>query len=157
MNIVTTGNFLLSLVIILSVFLACAIVVFGYSIYTMNKHKSNMENLTRYNINVAANIDRSIPGVLEYLIQDCFNDYKVKNLAYKIEEYITPEREAEIRKDLVEVVTKRLSRATLDKLSLFYNIDSIATILADKIYIIVMDYVVDHNSKLNNMQSPKNK
>lgn len=153
----TTGDFLLSLVIILSIFLACTIVVFGYLIYTMNKHKNNMENLTRYNINVAANIDRSIPGVLEYLIQDCFNDYKIKNLEYKIDEYITPEKEAKIRKDLAEIVTNRLSSATLDKLSLFYNIDSIASILADKIYIIVMDYVVDHNSKLNNIPSPKNK
>lgn len=153
----TTGNFLLSLVIILSIFLACTVVVFGYLIYTMNKHKNNMENLTRYNINVAANIDRSIPGILEYLIQDCFNDYKIKNLAYKTDEYITPENEAKIRKDLAAIVTNRLSSATLDKLSLFYNIDSIASILADKIYIIVMDYVVDHNSKLNNMQSPKNK
>lgn len=153
----TTGNFLLSLVIILSIFLACTIVVFGYLIYTMNKHKNNMENLTRYNINVAANIDRSIPGILEYLIQDCFNDYKIKNLEYKTDEYITPEKEDKIRKDLAGIVTGRLSSATLDKLSLFYNIDSIASILADKIYIIVMDYVVDHNSKLNNIPSPKNK
>lgn len=140
----TTGDFLLSLVIILSIFLACTITVFGYLIYTMNKHKNNMENLTKYSINVSANIDRSIPGVLEYIIQDCFNDYKIKNLAYK-NEYITPEKEANIRKDLVGMVSDRISPAALDKLSLFYKIDSIASILADKIYITVMDYVVDNN------------
>ena len=44
-----------------------------------------------------------------------------------------------------------MSEATLDKLSLFYYINSIADILADKIYICVMNYVVDHNKNFLNV------
>jgi len=106
-----------------------------------------MEEIMMYQINVTANIDRSIPEILNIIIQESFDDYQVKFLAPLNEGYLNEERESQIRKDLVSIVTSRLSNAAMDKLSLIYNPMNIANILADKIYIIVMKYVSDHNAQ----------
>lgn len=98
-----------------------------------------------YQINVTSTIDGSIPEILSLVINECFDDYKIKTLLPLEEGYINSEREAEIRQGLVAMVTSRLSTATLDKLSLYYNIKNIADIIADKIYIVVLNYIVQHN------------
>ena len=130
-------------VIILTLFCLCCLTI--YIVYSNNKHRKSLEELTTYQIHVAANIDRSIPEILNLIIQESFDDYKVKVLVPLDEGYINSSREDEIRKALVDITTSRISNAALDKLSLFYNINNIAGIIADKIYITVMQYVIDHN------------
>lgn len=129
-----------------SVFIAAALVLFGVVVYTNNKHRKKIEELTLYQIHTSSNIDSSIPEILDLIIQESFTDYQVKYLAPLDEGFINEEREIEIRKDIVEMVTSRISNAALSKISLFYNINNIADILADKIYIMVMNYVTEHNS-----------
>ena len=73
----------------------------------------------------------------------------------KNELYITDEREKEIRNDLVQKVVQRLSPMALDKISLFYNVHQIDSIIADKVYITVMNYVVSHNAIVEQAQSSK--
>ena len=102
-----------------------------------------------YKINTSAQIDGSIPEILSLVNDECFNDYKVKELLSIENEYINSEKEAEIRRGLTDIVTHRISNATLDKLSLFYNITDIAEILADKIYITVMNFAIAHNNQFN--------
>ena len=114
------------------------------------KYKEAVLNLSKYQINTSAQIDDAIPGFLALIIDECFNDYKIKELIGSEDEYINSERESEIRKGLTSLVTQRISNAALDKLSLFYNISEIAEILADKIYITVMNYVIEHNTKFSN-------
>ena len=95
----------------------------------------------------------SIPEILNLIIQDCFTDYKVKTLLPLQEGFINATREDQIRQALVEMVSGRISNAALDKLSLFYNIQNIAAIMADKIYITVMQYVIDHNATVTNQSN----
>ena len=130
-----------------SIFLVIAFVLFGVVVYVNNKHRKRLEEITLYQIHTAATIDSSIPEILDLVIHESFTDYQVKFLAPLDEGYIKEEREAQIRKDLVQLVTVRISSAALDKISLFYNIANIADILADKIYIVVMNYVTEHNSQ----------
>ena len=136
----------------LMIMLAVAIVIMTILaiivIITSNKHKKRIEEISLYQTNVSANIDSSIPEILNIIIDESFTDYKIKSLLPLNEEYINSEREVEIRKGLVNLVTARISSAALDKLSLFYNIENIADILADKIYIVVMNYVLEHNNSL---------
>lgn len=123
-----------------------------YNIYTNNRHRKKIERLTEYNIHTSANIDMSIPEILNLVIQDSFTDYKVKTLLPLQEGYINSTREDQIRQALVEMVSGRISNAALDKLSLFYNIKNIAAIIADKIYITVMQYVIEHNATVTNQK-----
>lgn len=104
-------------------------------------------NVEVYRVNVSAVIDQTIPDLLATIILESFSDYQIIALATRDEGFINDAREMEIRTDLVAKVSERLSDATLDKLSLYYNRENIANIVADKIYITVMNYVVDHNTK----------
>lgn len=129
------------------------IVLSAISIINTRQNQKAAQKLLKYQIDVNSNIDKSIPEILDLVIMECFNDYRIKFLEPIEHGHITAEREAEIRSDLVSIVTGRISEATLNKLSLFYNINSIADILADKIYICVMNYVIEHNKEFLNIDS----
>ena len=144
-------QFLMWLIALFAFFTICLLGILLYFIYTYNKHKSCMENITEYSINVAANIDRSVPAVLECVIQDCFDDYKIKSMVIN-HGHINSKEEAKIREDIVAMVSSRISDATLDKISLFYDLNNIAAIIADKIYITVMHFVIDHNREIENIE-----
>ena len=138
------------------IILALAVIGVGcYSIYVTHKHNKAIERLTEYSINVTSSIDHSIPTLLEIIINDCFNDYKIKELLPLEDKYINSEGEKKIRDGLVDMVTSRISKATFDKLSLFYNLENIGSIIGDKIYIIVMNYVVEHNGTIMNQNIEK--
>lgn len=137
---------LIIIIIAIEIFVALGIIMVRSNI----KYKEAVLNLSKYQINTSVQIDDTIPGFLALIIDECFNDYKIKELVGSEDEYINSERESEIRKGLTNLVTQRISNAALDKLSLFYNISEIAEILADKIYITVMNYVIDHNTKFSN-------
>ena len=66
--------------------------------------------------------------------------------------YIDSDKEDDIRRGLAEMVTSRISNNALEKLSQFYNIANIADIIADKIYITGMSYVVDHNKEADGIE-----
>lgn len=137
---------LIIIIIAIGIFVALGVVMVRSNI----KYKEAVLSLSKYQINTSAQIDDAIPGFLSLIIDECFNDYKIKELIGSEDEYINSERESEIRKGLTSLVTHRISNAALDKLSLFYNISEIAEILADKIYITVMNYVIEHNTKFSN-------
>ena len=138
--------FLLLILIVLFMLFVLSII----AVILNHIHHKHTEELTRYSINVTSQIDGSIPQVLDLVINDCFQDYQIKNLLPMELGYINSDKEDEIRRDLAEMVTIRISSNTLQKLSQFYNIVNIADIIADKIYIKVMSYVLEHNNKLNN-------
>ena len=147
MNIVN-NEYLWFIGIATAIFFGAIIALFALVVVSSNKHRKRLEKLTEYQINVTATIDKSIPEILDLIIKESFTDYQIKYLIPLNEGYINNEREAEIRKELVQIVTIRISKAALDKLSLFYSTANIAEILADKIYIVVMHYVMEHNKVL---------
>lgn len=126
--------------------LAIAIVIMLVLFYRhVKQHQRQLLELARYSTNVQAIIDSSIPQILDTIITDAFQDYQIMELFPRNEPYITDDREKEIRSGLIEKVANRLSPMALDKISLFYNIHKIDEIIADKVYIIVMNYVIEHN------------
>lgn len=136
--------------IVLIIILAIVLVILATIVVITNiRYKKKLLDMSMYQINTSAQIDGSIPEILSLVIDECFNDYKVKELLSIENEYINSEKEAEIRRGLTDIVTHRISNATLDKLSLFYNITDIAEILADKIYITVMNFAIAHNNQFN--------
>lgn len=134
-------------VVVLMIFGVCVLAV-----VLNHKHFKSSERLTRYQINVSSQIDGSIPQILDLIINDCFDDYKVKFLVPLNLGHINSEEEDNIRRGLAEMVTARISNNTLEKLSVFYNIANIADIIADKIYINVMSYVVEHNKEADGLK-----
>lgn len=134
---------------ILNLFLIAAVALSIIAVVLSNIHKNKLEELSLYQIHVQATIDESIPEVLDLVIRESFSDYQLKSLYPLNEGYINSDREAEIRSELIALVSSRISNAALDKISLFYNITNIADVIADKIYIAVMNYVIEHNRPFN--------
>lgn len=139
---------LMILCIAMAILLIGIVAMFGLFYISNKKYQKELLELGRYTTNVGATIDDSIPDLLEAIINDSFTDYRIMVLEPRQELYINDEREAEIRRDLTSLVVNRLSPMSLDKLHLFYNINKIDEILADKIFIAVMNYTVAHNSMI---------
>jgi len=111
------------------------------------KYRKIMIQQSEHRLHISAQIDKTIPELLEYIIQESFRDYEATTLVPLNEDYINEEREKEIRAELVNIVGERISPIALEKIAIFYNEGNIAKVIADKIYITVMTYVVEHNSK----------
>lgn len=124
------------------------LILLAMSIYTYKAVKNAELKLAKYEINTRSTIDSSIPAILDLIIDDCFTDYQVMILIPKNELYISDQREKEIRNDLVCKVVERLSDEAIEKISQFYNVKNIDKIIGDKIYITVMNYVVNHNKMI---------
>ena len=147
--------------------LACILIFFiiAFAAYLIlrevnrhNEQKSILE-LSKYEVNTRTPLDPNIKNYLGEFISDCFDDYCVMVLFPKNELYITNDRELEIINDLTAKVVERLSPNLREKLSQYYNDDNIDKVIADKIYITVISYVISINSRtINNGESEgKNK
>ena len=134
--------------LILGIITVLAITVVGISVIIVyHVHKKELEKLTSYEINVSAKIDEEIPNILEKYVNNIFTDYRLKFLETQyMNMYISDEHQKVIYKEFADICGKRLSPAMMDKLSLFWNRDAIAEVIADKIYLTVVIYVAEHNA-----------
>ena len=135
-----------------------AIVVLGLAmIVVYHVHKKELERLTSYEINVSATIDEEIPNILEKFVNNIFTDYRLKFLDLQyMETYISDDHQQLIYKEFADICGNRMSPAMMDKLSLFWKREAIAEVLADKIYLTVVNYVAVHNSvKYDNIPTDK--
>lgn len=135
-------NILVNFVVVI---IAIACILSCILLYTSYKLKKEANRLVEYSINVNAVIDEQISQILDNMIEECFDEYMILNKAYKDKGYINSEEEIEIMKEIGNMVVERLSPAAIDKLSLFYNIDSITQIISNKVYILVMAHTAQNN------------
>ena len=86
---------------------------------------------------------------LDSLISDCIQEYMVMNgLANTT--YINTKLEEQIRSETTNLVTAKLSNTLYKKLSYLYNEDAVYTIIAARIYIIIMNFTIQTNEKARN-------
>ena len=133
--------------LIIGVFMI-AIVVFLITIITESKKENAKWEQYKLNIetlNTACVED--IQKMLDKLIDECLTDYLASNPEYINAEYITDKMELQMRTQIGDLISARLSEALYDKLALYYNKLTIPSIIADKIYLKVTAYVIKINSK----------
>lgn len=142
-----TGD-LYSTAVLFGTLTVVAIAILGIAmIVVYHIHKKELERLTSYEINVTATIDEEIPNILEKFVANIFMDYRLKYLDMQYNgQYISDEIQKGIYKEFASICGNRLSPAMMDKLSLFWKREAIAEVVADKIYLTVVDYVVTHNA-----------
>jgi hypothetical protein len=102
---------------------------------------------------------KDVVDMLDKLIQDTLTEYILLNRAYEKTIYINSDEENKIRSEVSDMVVTRLSPTLKNKLALYYNEYSISYILANKIYMAVLAYVLQNNKeeKLSkNTQANKN-
>ena len=93
--------------------------------------------------------DKTKNGIGEFLnrfVTDAMQDYAMYHIVPDTGlSYIDKEKENQIRSDLTEMISKRLSPSIRKKIELCYSDEYFADVMAEKIFFIVTIYVADYN------------
>ena len=109
--------------------------------------KDNNVELERYKHITTLDIDNRIDEKLDLVVEQCFEEFTILNLAYKSDYYIKEEEEIQINKDICTLVSQRLSEALYEQLCILYNEDAITDIIAKRVYFRVTNFVMEHNGQ----------
>lgn len=114
--------------------------------------KDAISNIIRYNI---LNSDIAIRDTnyneeeiikhLDYIINEALDEYNVLILAPKQIFYINSKIEKEIIDYLSEEIPKRISKVLMTHLTFIYNDSYIGTFIGRRIYMIVLNWVLEFN------------
>lgn len=104
-------------------------------------------------------IIRKIPDPifeLDNIISECIVEYLILN-QYEGTKYLSSNDETKIKKEVANMISSRLSDTMIEKLSIKYNELSIYTIIASRINMIVMRYVIETNKNIDSSKINNNK
>ena len=121
------------------------IVLLWIFMYSMIRIKNVNYQLELRKLETYSKIDQTIPEHLDRVILEAFEEYMVLNEAYKKVDYINKEMETRILHGVSEYVDKRMSSLFYSKLTMYYNEEFISQIIANKIYILVMNNSIQNN------------
>ena len=121
-------------------------IVFLIITFSMINYFNTKNKLTKYKIIIDANVSKDDIVILDNIIADSFREYIILNEAYKELDYINSEHEEKICKELSNIVSKRISEALFERLSLYYNKKELPYIIGNKIYLTVMQYTMEYNN-----------
>ena len=97
--------------------------------------------------------DPEVPDALDKIIQQCFDEFILMNTGYQKEHYINQTEEQEIVNRMIDKVSERISDTIYTKLELYYNSAAVPDIVANKIYMAVMAYVIENNKTKTSVKS----
>ena len=109
--------------------------------------KDNQIALEKYKHVTTIDIDNKIDEKLDTVVEQCFQEFTILNLAYKSDFYIKEEEEIQINKDICTLVSQRLSEALYEQLCILYNEEAITDIIAKRVYFRVTNFVMEHNGQ----------
>lgn len=109
--------------------------------------KDNQIALEKYKHVTTIDIDNKIDEKLDTVVEQCFEEFTILNLAYKSDYYIKEDEEIQINKDICTLVSQRLSEALYEQLCILYNEEAITDIIAKRVYFRVTNFVMEHNGQ----------
>lgn len=89
--------------------------------------------------------EQEILAHLDFIIEECLDYYIAMKFTPKQLYYINNTLETEIIESLAEIVPNRISSTLYSQLSLIYNTDQIGSVIGEKIYTKVLEYVIQFN------------
>lgn len=125
------------------IFIASYMIAILWLVYfAINKYYS----LKMFEIDINLKLE-SVDALLEGIIENGLSEYLLENVLYKDIKYITDKIESEINTGVADIVAKRLSNTVMNRLKIYYHEEAIYDVISYKINIIVMNYVLEFNSK----------
>lgn len=91
-------------------------------------------------------IDNNAIEILDNIIRNALDEYKIFHLNIKDLDYITSKEEAAIIEYMQKEVPTRIPMMLLKKLEFNINSEYIGTYIGTRIYMIVLDFVLDFNT-----------
>lgn len=113
-----------------------------------NKCKEIKANiaLKEYKINMNLKISSDIIEELDKFIHEIFMEYITLNIEFRGLEYITPELEDIIVREVGKRVVEELSPVFFDKLALVYNKNNFTNFISKRVYLHTLNYTITKNS-----------
>lgn len=108
----------------------------------MNSKNLMYRDIEMYKIKFS---EQEILSHLNYIITECLEYYIAMTLTPKQLYYINNSTETEIINKLGEIVPTRISPTLYSQLSLIYDSGQVATVIGEKIYLKVLEYVIEFN------------
>lgn len=121
-------------------------IINNISRYVMAKSDTVIRD-TKYN-------EEEIIGHLDYIIKEVLDEYNVLHIAPKQIFYINSKLEKEIITYVSDEVPKRLSNVLLTHLSFIYNKDYIGTFIGMRIYMTILNWVLEFNLQQEPIVTP---
>lgn len=122
--------------------LALAYVISNKFAKIMNSKNLMERDIEMYKIKFT---EQEIISHLNFIIEDYLDYYIAMNITPKNLYYINNSMETEIVTALSETVSARISPTLYSQLSLIYDSSQIASAIGEKIYIKVLEYVIQFN------------
>ena len=89
--------------------------------------------------------EKEIIGHLDYIINEALDEYQILYLAPKQVYYINSKLEKEILQYLTSEIPDRLSKVLITQLSFIYNSSYVGDFIAMRIYMTLLDWVLNYN------------
>ena len=119
------------------------------AIYTI-KYLKNKNDSLDFTATMSTDIDLKCIEILDSIIKDTFDEYILMNISLNSEKnmYINTETETKIYTEVANNVLETLGPTLLQKLTAIYSLSHIPVMVANKVYFMTTEYVVNNNSLL---------
>lgn len=128
-------------------------IIFGIALIILSKNLITiLEDWVNLKIEQAQSADYSedkIIAHLDYIIHEALDEYVIFNINPRNLYYINSEMETKIIDDLTNKVPERISETLMANLSKVYSYGYIGELIGRRIYMLVLNYVLDFNLKNN--------
>ena len=141
------------------VILAVATLILAYIIARKFARVMNSKNLMERDIEMykIKYSEQDILTHLDFIITECLDYYIAMTFTPKNLYYINNNTETEIINKLGEIVPARISPTLYSQLSLIYDANQIASVIGEKIYTKVLEYVIQFNVQNEHKNEKNNK
>lgn len=93
-------------------------------------------------------------NIIDAIIQDIFNRYQIINLSHEENLYISDKRQLQIIQEVFTMVMNAISNNILERLSLIYKKEYIEDIIAQRVQMVVLQFVIDTNGSYSDTKEP---
>ena len=146
--------------IIIGIYIICATIAFYKLAKKSIEIKYQKNKIESDRLIKDTTIDNSAIESLDTLIQDILEEYVILQMKPKVRDiyYINNNMETEMREYIVEEVSNRIPVLLMKKLEYICNPDYLGDLIGKRVYMAVMNYVLEFNTNGNNVtSSTKNK
>lgn len=113
-------------------------------IIVLDEYLKEKNDIRRFEVNVTTPNDGEALKSLDDLINNTIAEYYALNIGYR-NKGINSKMEEDMQKEITKLVGERISSTLLDKLTFYYDRNTIDQIIANKCYIKITDFVISEN------------
>lgn len=118
-------------------------------------YEKQISNASAYRLNLLSNpLSLQTIDIVDDIIKEVFARYQIMNLSHEENLYISDKRQYKIMEDVLKLVFEAISDNIIDKLSFIYKKEYIQDLIAQKVQMIVLQFVIETNGSYRDEKEP---